>query len=96
VVHIHRQRRLPTRETFFYENGGDFMSYIDRDNRKLNSAPAELVGNFTDAEKMELNILKSDFHLRPEVMERELSDRRLEFARWLVEHGRLSEGEASA
>jgi hypothetical protein len=55
-----------------------------------------LTGNFTPEELARLNALRASFQSRAEYLERVIDDRRLEFARWLLEHGRLSEGDAEA
>lgn len=56
------------------------------------SKPAMATGNFTPEEWARLNALRTNFRSRAEYLERVIDDRRLEFARWLVEHGKLSEG----
>lgn len=63
-----------------------------RDFGSNNSKPAMLTGNFTPEELARLNALRSNFRSRAEYLERVIDDRRLEFARWLLEHGKLSEG----
>jgi len=67
-----------------------------RDSGSNNSRPAMLTGNFTPEELARLNALRTDFHGRAEYLERVIDDRRLEFARWLVENGKLSEGDVEA
>lgn len=47
--------------------------------------------DFTAEEKERLLALCQHFSAHPEYMETGLDERRLTFARWLVEHGRLSE-----
>jgi len=70
------------------------MTY--RDYGSSSSKPAMATGNFTSEELARLNALRTNFRSRAEYLERVIDDRRLEFARWLVENGKLSEGEASA
>jgi hypothetical protein len=70
------------------------MTY--RDYGSNGSKPAMATGNFTPEELARLNALRTNFRSRAEYLERVIDDRRLEFARWLVENGKLSEGEASA
>jgi hypothetical protein len=67
------------------------MMYHDYGNS--NSKPAMLTGNFTPQELARLNALRMNFRSRAEYLERVIDDRRLEFARWLVANGKLSEGE---
>jgi hypothetical protein len=52
-----------------------------------------LTGNFTPQELARLNALRMNFRSRAEYLERVIDDRRLEFARWIVANGKLSEGE---
>lgn len=56
------------------------------------SLPATLGSNFTAEEMARLDILRQNFYLHAEYLERVIDDRRLEFGRWLLEHGKLSEG----
>ncbi|HLJ80500.1 MAG TPA: hypothetical protein VKT52_03365 [Ktedonobacterales bacterium] len=56
-----------------------------------NSRPATLSGNFTAEEVSRLTQLRSNFHAHSEYLERVIDERRLEFARWLLDHGKLSE-----
>jgi hypothetical protein len=55
-----------------------------------NSAPASL-RSFTRKEAERLSALRKRFHLQGEHYERVIDERRLEFARWLVEQHRLAE-----
>ncbi len=57
------------------------------------SKPAMATGNFTPEELARLNALRTNFRSRAEYLERVIDEARLEFARWLVEHGKLSEGD---
>lgn len=56
-----------------------------------NGRPATLSGNFTADEVSRLTQLRSNFHAHAEYLERVIDERRLEFARWLLDHGKLSE-----
>ena len=56
-----------------------------------NSSPAMLDGNFTTDEVARLEHLREHFHDHVEYLERLLDERRIEFVRWLIETGRLSE-----
>ena len=56
-----------------------------------NARPATLSGNFTADEVSRLTQLRSNFHAHAEYLERVIDERRLEFARWLLDHGKLSE-----
>jgi hypothetical protein len=56
------------------------------------SIPAPL-RSFTRQEVERLAALRQRFHLPGDHFERVIDERRLEFARWLVEHQRLSEQE---
>lgn len=67
-----------------------------RDYGSSNPKPAMATGNFTPEELARLNALRANFRSRAEYRERVIDDRRLEFARWLVENGKLSEGETPA
>jgi hypothetical protein len=53
--------------------------------------PTTLSGNFTSAEVKALTDLRRNFAAHGEYLERLLEERRLEFARWLLENGKLSE-----
>lgn len=56
------------------------------------SQPAELdLATFTEDEIARLRALSRRFDSHAEYFEMDLDVRRLEFARWLVQHGRLSE-----
>ena len=56
------------------------------------TSPAILGESFTQEELSRLSALRENFHTHAEYLERVIDDRRLEFARWLLEHGKLSEG----
>lgn len=56
-----------------------------------NGRPITLSGNFTADEISRLMQLRSNFHVHTEYLERVIDERRLEFARWLLDHGKLSE-----
>lgn len=56
-----------------------------------NAQPATLIGNFTSDEVTALTDLRRNFYAHTEYLERVIDERRLEFARWLMEHGKLSE-----
>lgn len=62
----------------------------------VNARPATLSGNFSKDEVAKLNSLRSNFHAHTEYVERVIDERRLEFARWLVENGKISEAHAGA
>lgn len=47
--------------------------------------------DFTPEEKERLLAVSQHFSAHPEYLESGIDERRLTFARWLVEHGRLSE-----
>lgn len=57
----------------------------------LNGPPATLGKNFSAEEVSRLTQLRGTFHVHSEYLERVIDERRLEFARWLLEHGKLSE-----
>ena len=64
---------------------------IPQDNSlSANSIPAPL-RSFTRKEAERLSELRQRFHLPGEHFERVIDERRLEFARWLVENQRLGE-----
>jgi hypothetical protein len=48
-------------------------------------------GRFTSEEGQRLIALRQRLALRPTPVDLDIDERRLQFARWLVEHGRLSE-----
>ncbi len=64
-----------------------------RDYGSNNSKPAMVTGNFTPEELARLNAMRLNFRSRAEYLERVIDEARLEFARWLVEHGKLGEGD---
>jgi hypothetical protein len=55
------------------------------------SQPPLLEGLFTTEEIARLHTLRQHFLSYPASLELGIDDRRLTFARWLVEHGKLSE-----
>jgi hypothetical protein len=67
-----------------------------RDYGANGTKPAMATGNFTPEELARLNALRSNFRSRAEYLERVIDDRRLEFALWLKEHGKLNEDESPA
>lgn len=58
--------------------------------QNTNSSPVVLGNGFTSEEAARLQSLRETFHAQAEYL-RELDERRLEFVRWLMETGRLSE-----
>lgn len=60
-------------------------------NSSGNSRPATLGGNFTADEADRLTTLRRNFNSHAEYLGRVLDEHRLEFARWLVEHGKLDD-----
>ncbi len=56
-----------------------------------NSRQTALGGNFTADEAARLNDLRRNFHSHAEYLGRVLDERRIEFARWLFEHGKLDD-----
>jgi hypothetical protein len=56
-----------------------------------NSRPTTLSGNFTADEVARLSNLRRSFHSHADYLRRVLDDRRLEFARWLLENGKLDD-----
>lgn len=56
-----------------------------------NGKPATLSGNFSVDEVARLTELRHNFFAHTEYLERVIDERRLEFARWLLDHGKLSE-----
>lgn len=59
-------------------------------------SPTTLGETFTPEELSRLSTLRENFYTHAEYLERVIDDRRLEFARWLMEHGKLSEGTSEA
>jgi hypothetical protein len=55
-----------------------------------NTSPAVLGNGFTSEEAARLQSLRENFHAQADYL-RALDERRLEFARWLFEAGKLSE-----
>ncbi len=56
-----------------------------------NQLPATLGTSFTSEEMARLDALRRNYTNHAEYLERVIDDRRMEFARFLIEHGRLSE-----
>jgi len=56
-----------------------------------NAQPTTLSGDFTSAEVVALTDLRRNFFAHTEYLERVIDERRLEFARWLIQNGKLSE-----
>jgi len=56
-----------------------------------NPLPATLGAGFTSDEMSRLDALRRNYTNHAEYLERVIDDRRMEFARFLLEHGRLSE-----
>ncbi len=57
----------------------------------INGRPATLGGNFSSDEVARLVNLRRNFHVHAEYVERVIDERRLEFARWLLDNGKLTE-----
>ena len=57
----------------------------------FNGRPATLGGNFSSDEVARLVNLRRNFHAHTEYVERVIDERRLEFARWLLDNGKLTE-----
>ncbi len=57
----------------------------------INARPTTLGKNFTEEEVNRLADLRRNFHAHTEFLERVIDERRLEFARWLLDHGKLTE-----
>ncbi len=64
---------------------------LSRDTASKNIRPAILGDNFTSAELERLAVLRRDFSEHAEHSELMMDPAQLEFARWLYEHGRISE-----
>jgi hypothetical protein len=56
-----------------------------------NGRPTTLNSNFTSAEVDALVDLRRNVYAHSEYLRRVIDERRLEFARWLLENGKLSE-----
>ena len=56
-----------------------------------NARPTTLNGPFTSEEVTRLTDLRHNFFAHSEYLERVIDERRIEFARWLLEHGKLTE-----
>lgn len=67
------------------------MDLWDRVTRLTASAPKQLDSSFTDSEMQRLTALRERLALQPAHVDFELDARRLEFARWLFDQGRLSD-----
>ena len=61
-----------------------------------NARPAILGTNFTADEMARLQSLRRNYYTHAEYLERVIDDRRLEFARWLLDHGKLNEDSLGA
>lgn len=57
----------------------------------FNGRPTTLGGNFSSDEVARLMDLRRNFHAHTEYVERVIDERRLEFARWLLANGKLTE-----
>lgn len=57
----------------------------------INGGPATLGANFSADEVARLVDLRRTVHEHTEYLERVIDQRRLEFARWLLDHGKLSD-----
>jgi hypothetical protein len=57
----------------------------------LNGRPTTLGGNFTPEEVSRLISLRQTFASHSDYRESMIDERRLEFVRWLLDHGKLSE-----
>jgi hypothetical protein len=62
----------------------------------VNGRPATLGDNFSTDEIERLTDLRRNFHAYTEYMERVIDSRRLEFARWLLDNGKISEATSEA
>ncbi len=65
-----------------------------RSESQASRRPAAVATTFTPEEIAKLATLRTHLQSRAVSIELGLDDRRLAFARWLVEHGKLSEGVA--
>lgn len=63
-----------------------------------NNVRPTILGNsfFSTDEMGRLESLRQNYYQHAEYLERVIDDRRMEFARWLIEHGKLSEGAPEA
>jgi hypothetical protein len=69
------------------------MSAWDYVKAKYATSPlVDLGEEFTEEECVKLKSIRARFGGHPECAELDLNERRLAFARWLVDHGQLSEG----
>ena len=59
--------------------------------RPNTARPATLGANFTRKEMTQLEEMRRNYYTHAEYLERVIDERRLEFARWLRENGKLSE-----
>lgn len=65
-------------------------------NRPNTARPATLGANFTKNEMAQLEDLRRNYYTHAEYLERVIDERRLEFARWLRENGKLNEDDQDA
>lgn len=64
-----------------------------RDYSATNSSVPAIMGSiFTAEELTRLSELRENVQTHGEYLERVIDDRRLEFGRWLLEHGKITEG----
>lgn len=62
-------------------------------NSTTNSGVPAIMGSlFTAEELSRLSELRENVHTHVEYLERVIDDRRMEFGRWLLEHGKITEG----
>lgn len=61
----------------------------------ITGRPTTLGANFSSDEVARLVDLRRTVHEHTEYLERVIDQRRLEFARWLLDHGKLSEASAA-
>jgi hypothetical protein len=62
----------------------------------VNGRPVTLGNNFSTDEVERLIDLRRNFHAHTEYIERVIDSRRLEFARWLLDNGKISEAATEA
>lgn len=68
-----------------------------RDYSTTNSGVPAIMGSiFTAEELSRLTELRQNYHMHAEYLERVIDDRRLEFGRWLLDHGKITEGTTEA
>lgn len=64
-----------------------------RDYSATNSGVPAIMGSiFTAEELSRLSEMRQNYHTHAEYLERVIDDRRLEFGRWLLDHGKITEG----